>query len=40
MSPACPLRRRLEGIAKLPVRPDIHAVVTVGDDRIRTIWRT
>jgi ferric-chelate reductase (NADPH) len=25
------LRRRLEGIAKLPVRPDVHAVVTVGD---------
>ena len=26
------LRRRLESIAKLPVRPEIHAVVTVGDD--------
>jgi ferric-chelate reductase (NADPH) len=26
------LRRRLESIAKLPVRPDIHAVVTVGDE--------
>lgn len=25
------LRRRLESIATLPVRPDIHAVVTVGD---------
>lgn len=25
------LRRRLEGIAKLPVRPAIHAIVTVGD---------
>lgn len=26
------LRRRLESIAQLPVRPDIHAVVTVGDE--------
>jgi ferric-chelate reductase (NADPH) len=26
------LRRRLESIAKLPVRPEIHAVVTVGDE--------
>ena len=26
------LRRRLESIAKLPVRPEIHAVVTVGND--------
>lgn len=26
------LRRRLEGIARLPVRPEIHAVVTVGDE--------
>ncbi|MGL5601726.1 MAG: siderophore-interacting protein [Silvania sp.] len=25
------LRRRLEAIAKLPVRPEVHAVVTVGD---------
>ncbi len=25
------LRRRLESIAKLPVRPAIHAIVTVGD---------
>jgi len=25
------LRRRLEAIARLPVRPEIHAVVTVGD---------
>jgi len=26
------LRRRLEAIAQLPVRPEIHAVVTVGDE--------
>ena len=26
------LRRRLEGIASLPKRPEIHAVVTVGDE--------
>lgn len=26
------LRRRLEAIATLPVRPEIHAVVTVGDE--------
>lgn len=26
------LRRRLESLAKLPVRPEIHAVVTVGND--------
>jgi ferric-chelate reductase (NADPH) len=26
------LRRRLEAIARLPVRPEIHAVVTVGDE--------
>ena len=26
------LRRRLEAIAALPVRPEIHAVVTVGDE--------
>lgn len=26
------LRRRLESIAQLPVRPDIHAVVMVGDE--------
>lgn len=25
------LRRRLEAIARLPVRPDVHAVVTIGD---------
>ncbi|HIE5389288.1 TPA: siderophore-interacting protein [Enterobacter cancerogenus] len=26
------LRRRLEGIARLPVRPEVHAVVTVADE--------
>ena len=26
------LRRRLEAIAQLPIRPEIHAVVTVGDE--------
>ncbi len=29
------LRRRLESIAKLPVRPAIHAIVTVGDATYR-----